>query len=90
MPVLPEKAVGPVKVIQFWGLTIDTIWMVIKVPEDKRADILTILAKITQKRKATSLNLQLLAGKLNCLCKVIPTGRPFIKNVYEAFTRIPH
>ena len=62
MPISPEKAVGPVQVIQYLGLTIDTIWMVIKVPEDKRVDILTILTKIIQKRKATSLNLQSLAG----------------------------
>ena len=30
MPVSPEKAVGPVQVIQFLGLTIDTILMVVK------------------------------------------------------------
>ena len=46
MPVSPEKAVGPVQVIQFLGFTIDTILMVIKVPEDKRADILKILMKM--------------------------------------------
>ena len=89
MPISPEKAVGPVQVIQFLGLTIDTIGMVIKVPEDKRVDIFTILTKIIQKRKATSLSLQSLAGKLNFLCKAIPAGRPFIKNVYEAFTGVP-
>ena len=89
MPIFPEKAVGPVQVIQFLGLTIDTIGMVIKVPEDKRVDILTIITKIIQKRKATSLNLQSLAGKLNFLCKAVPASRPFIKNVYEAFTGIP-
>ena len=88
MPISPEKAVGPVQVIQFLVLTIDTNGMVIKVPEDKRVDILTILTKIIQKRKATSLNLQSLAGKLNFLCKAIPAGRPFIKNVYQAFTGV--
>ena len=62
MPVSPEKAVGPVQVIQFLGLTIDTIWMVIKVLDDKRTDILNILTKMVQKRKATSLDLQSLVG----------------------------
>ena len=89
MQISPDEAVSPVQVIQFLGLTINTIRMVIKVPEDKRVDILTILTKMIQKRKATSLNLQLLAGKLNFLCKAIPASRPFIKNVYEAFTGIP-
>ena len=40
MPVSAEKSVGSVQVIQFLGLTIDTVWMVIKVPEDKKADII--------------------------------------------------
>ena len=89
MPVSPAKAVGPVQVIQFLGLTIDVVWMVIKVPEDKRADILKILTKIIQKRKATTLDLQSLAGKLNFLCKAIPAGRPFIQNMYKTFTGVP-
>ena len=38
MPISPEKAVGPVQVIQFLGLTIYMVWMVVKVPEDKSAD----------------------------------------------------
>ena len=40
MPISAYKAVGPVQVTQFLGLTIDTILMVVKVPEDKRMDIL--------------------------------------------------
>ena len=49
MPVLPEKVVGPVQVIQFLGLTIDTIFMVVKVLEDKKEDILKILTKMIRK-----------------------------------------
>ena len=69
MLLLPEKAVDPVQVIQFLGLTINTILLVVKVPEDKRLDILKILTKMIRKRKANSLGLQSLAGKLNFLCK---------------------
>ena len=89
MPISPDKAVGLVQVIQFLGLTINTILMVIKVPEDKRADILKILTKMIHKRKATSLVLQVLAGKLNFLCKAVPTGKPFIQTVYQAFVGVP-
>ena len=85
MLVSPEKSVGPVQIIQFLGLTIDTTLMVIRVPEDKRADILKILqdtTKILHKRKATSLDLQFLAEKLNFQNKAVPAGRPFIQSVY--------
>ena len=89
MPISPDKAVGPIQVIQFLGLTIDTILIVIKVPEDKRVDILKILTKMIQKRKATSLVLQALAGKLNFLCTVVPAWKPYIQTVYQAFVGVP-
>ena len=68
---------------------IDTILRVVKVPEDKRADILRILTKMIMKRKATSLDLQVLAGNLNFLCKAVPAGKPFIQRVYKAFAGVP-
>ena len=89
MSVFPEKAVGLVQVIQFLGLTINTVWMVVKVLQDKREDILKIITKIIQKRKATSLDLQSLAGKLNFQCKAVLASRPFIQNVYKTFTGVP-
>ena len=85
IPVTPEKAVGPVQVIQFLGLTIDTILMVIKVLDDKRADILKILTKMVQKRKVTSLDLQSLVGKLNFLCKAVPAGKRSFKMCTRLF-----
>ena len=61
--------------------------MVIKVPENKRADILKILTKMIQKRKATSLGLQSLTGKF--LCKAVPTVKPFIQRIYQTFPGLP-
>ena len=42
-----------------------------------------------RKRKATSLALQALERKLNFLCKALPTGKPFIQRVYQAFVGVP-
>ena len=81
MPISPDKSVGPVQIIQFLGLTIDTVGMVIKIPEDKKKDILQAIQKMIKKKKASSLQLQSIAGKLNFLCKAVPAGRPFIANV---------
>ena len=89
MPISPDKAVGQVQVIVFLGLTTDMKLMVIKVLENKRGDILKILTKMIQKRKATSLVLQAMAGKLNFLCKVVPAGKLFIQTVYQAFAGVP-
>ena len=32
MPISPDKSVGPVQIIQFLGLTIGTVHMVIQIP----------------------------------------------------------
>ena len=40
MPISPHKSVGPAQTIQFLGLTKYTVDMVIKIPEDKKADII--------------------------------------------------
>ena len=38
MPISPEKLVGPVQVIEFMGLTIDLVLMVVREPDDKLQD----------------------------------------------------
>ena len=41
-------------------------------------------------RKATSWELQSVAGKLNFIAKAVPAGKCFIKCVYQAQASIPH
>ena len=89
MPVTEEKSAGPEQIMQFLGLTIDTTHMVIRIPQDKREDITKCIATALKKKKATGLQLQSLAGKLNFVCKAVPAGRPFTVNVYRAFEGTP-
>ena len=70
MPIAPEKSEGPV--VEFLGLTIDTNSMVIRIPNDKLQDIAQIVSKMIKQRKATSWELQSLAGKLNFVTKAVP------------------
>ena len=79
MPVSPDKSEGPMQIIEFLGLTIDTIQMVVRSLKDKMQDITLILITIIRKRKATSAELESLAGKLNFITKVVPAGRSFTK-----------
>ena len=88
MPILPDKSVGPAQVIEFLGLKIDTIQMVIRIPKNKMQDIILILITIIHKRKATAVESESLAGKLNFIARVVPTGRSFTKWVYQCFQGI--
>ena len=64
--------------------------MVICIPPDKLQDIVQIISKMVKNRKATSWELQLLAGKLNFIAKVVPAGKCFIKHIYQVQAAVPH
>ena len=49
MPISQDKLVGPVQIIEFLGLTLDLILMVVCVPEYKLGDILTVIVKLIKK-----------------------------------------
>ena len=54
----PDKSEGPTQVIEFPGLMIDTIKMVVRIPRDKMQDITLILIHIIRKHKATAAELE--------------------------------
>ena len=83
MPITPEKSEDPATVVGFLELTLDTDSMVICIPQDKLQDIADIITKMVKTRKATSWELQSLAGKLNFIAKVVPAGKSFIKCIYQ-------
>ena len=43
MPISPDKLEGPTQIIEFLGLTIDTLDVVERVPKDKMQDVTLIL-----------------------------------------------
>ena len=83
MPILPDKSVGPVQVIKFLGLTINSVLMVVWVPDDKLQDIRNILTTMIKKWKATGYELESLAGKLNFISRIISARRSFIQRIYQ-------
>ena len=89
MPVSPDKSEGPAHIIEFLGLIIDTKQMVVQIPKDKMQDISLILITFIRKRKATAVELESLAGKLNFVAKVVLVRRSFTKRVYQCFQGIP-
>ena len=64
------------QVIDFLGLIIDTICMVIAMPQDKRDQILQELQDLLQLKKTTVQHMQRVAGRLNFITKAVPHGRP--------------
>ena len=63
--------------------------MVIHIPEYKLGDIADSITKMVKTREAMSRELQLLAGKLNFIPKVVPAEKSFIKQIYQAQAGVP-
>lgn len=64
IPTADEKSVGPVTVLVFIGLEIDSINMTIRIPEQKILELTVLLHDYLGNKKVTLRELQALTGKL--------------------------
>ena len=84
LPLAEDKYVPPTQIIEFLGLLIDTILMVVRVPADKIHSALKAINSYLKRRKCTSLQATQLAGLLNFCCTAVPFGRTFLRSLYTA------
>ena len=85
LPLSPDKLVPPTQCISFLGMGIDSIRMLIVVPQDKKEDILQHLEMVMKMKKTLVQNLQSLAEKLNFIMKAVLQGRAFSARIYWSF-----
>lgn len=84
VPLAEEKTIGPSCIITFLGLEIDTIEMVIRIPQEKLFEVRQKLQTILNKKKTTLKELQSLVGLLNFCARAIPSVRAFNRRFYDA------
>ena len=75
VPIAHEKTKGPVTALQFVGITLDTINMEARLPEDKLQKCKELLTDFHNRWKLTLRELQSLTGLLNFTCSVVFPGR---------------
>ena len=88
LPLSPEKLVPPTQCLTFLGMGIDSVKMIIIVPQDKKLDILKHLKRLLAASKVLARDLQSLAGKLNFITKAVPQGRAFSARIYWSFKEL--
>ena len=88
LPLSPEKLVPPTQCLTFLAMGIDSVKMIIVVPQDKKSDILQHLKKILAANKVLAKDLQLLAGKLNFTTKAVSQGRAFSARIFWSFKEL--
>jgi hypothetical protein len=87
VPIADEKLVGPVHVLTFLGLEIDTDEMMVRIPQSKMNALVAELKKFSKENKITLKDLQSLVGSLNCFSKAVRSARAFNRRFYDLTVR---
>ena len=92
IPIAPGKTEGPDTVLEFMGIILDSTRMEARLPADRIDRLRTDFEFFRNRKSCTLKELQLLIGTLNFVCKVIPTGRPYLQRIIELTRNVkqPH
>ncbi len=78
IPLSPTKTMGPVTVIEYLGIILDSVKMEARLPLEKIQRISALLQAFSTKKSCTKRELLSLLGHLNFACRVIYPGRAFV------------
>lgn len=92
VPLAEDISIGPVTVLTFLGLEINTEEMLIKIPQNKLDALVETLENISRRNSITLRDLQSLVGSLNFFGKAIRSSRAFNRRFYDLTVRAnkPH
>ena len=80
----PHKCIAPCQVIDFLGITLDSVAMQARLSPAKLGVISTLISDTLQRARITRRDLDKLNGKLNWVCKVVYGGRTFLRRLIDA------
>ena len=88
VPLASDKVIGPLQIITYLGIEIDSINSVIRLPKDKLDDLLLSLNYWKGRKKCIKKELLSLIGRLSFACKVVKCGRFFLKRLIDLSTTV--
>ena len=83
VPLAPEKTVGPATVLQFAGITLDSVRQEARLPAEKLPRCRAMLQDFQARRSVRLKELQSLIGLLNFTCLVVVPGRAFLHRMID-------
>ena len=83
LPLKVEKLEGPTVVLTFLGIVLDTLRLVIRLPNDKLEELKKLVAEWKGKGVCTKRELLSLIGKLAHATKVVTAGRTFLRRMID-------
>ena len=81
IPLAEDKVFGPTTCLDFLGITLDTLLIEARLPQDKVEKLRALIASFTTRKKCTKRELLSLIGSFSFACKVIVLGRTFLSRM---------
>ena len=83
VPLAEHKTAGPTATLVFLGVSVDSVSLMLRLPEDKLSELRGIIQTWLGRKVTTVRELQSLVGKLENACKVVRPGRSFLRRMIE-------
>jgi hypothetical protein len=83
LPIASHKVEGPATSLAFLGILIDSEAGVLRLPADKLARLQDIIRQWQGKRASTKRDLLSLIGHLSHACRVVKSGRTFLRRMID-------
>ena len=83
LPIKESKTFNQATIMTVCGIEIDTIQMLMRLPDEKLERIKHMLHELRFRTKVTLRQLQSLIGVLNFSCTVVPPGRTFLRRLID-------
>ena len=87
-PIKPSKIEGPSTSITFLRIHLDTVAMEASITPERKEALLAELNQLYWRRRCLKRELLSLIGKLSFACKVVPSGRIFLRRLIELSTSV--
>ena len=88
VPIAENKTVGPSNIITFLGFIIDTVLMMVRIPEEKLQKPRNLLQPLLYKKKVSLKDLESLTGLMAYCSRAIPSSRAFIRRFYDLIAAV--
>lgn len=88
VPIAVEKSVGPVTVLKFLGLEIDTIDMVVRIPQDKLFKLRSLLEPLLFRERIKFKEFESIIGLMAFCSRAITSSRAFLRRFYDILASV--
>lgn len=89
VPVAEHKREGPSTCLTFLGIEVDTEQSQLRLPQDKLQRLISLLEAWGDRKTCSRKELESLVGLLNHACKVVRSGRAFLRRMIDLLHAVP-